>query len=100
MPDSREDPIVRSSRREAVLFLLLWAGTVLYTVGYSYIHGYDRKLDASLDGMTFVFGWPDWVFYGVVAPWLVCTAISVVFALFIMRDAPLGEADDEVEDLS
>jgi hypothetical protein len=91
MPDSREDPIVRSSRREAVIFLLLWLAALGYTVGYSYTHGYDRDLDGSLDGMTFVFGWPDWVFYGVVAPWLVFTAISIVFALFIMRDAELGE---------
>jgi hypothetical protein len=98
MPDSPEDPVVTSSRREAVFFVVLWSATLAYCVGYCYTHGYDRgtpgydrKLDASLDGMTFVFGWPDWVFYGVVVPWLVCTAISVVFATFVMRDAPLGE---------
>lgn len=99
MPDSREDPIVSSSRREALAFVALWTATLAYTVGYCFKHGYNRPLDTSLDGMTFVYGWPDWVFYGVVAPWLLCTVISVVFALFIMSDAPLGEELEQNEDL-
>lgn len=100
MPEPLEDPIVRSSRREAICFAVLWCITLAYCVGYCTTHGYDRKLDASLDGMTFIFGWPDWVFWGVVAPWLTCTVISIVFALRVMRDAPLGnDADDEEETL-
>lgn len=91
MSDSPEDPIVTSSRREALTFFVLWGATLAYTIGYCYTHGYNRELDPSLDGMTFILGWPDWVFYGVVVPWLVCTAISVVFATIVMRDAPLGE---------
>ena len=99
MPDLREDPIVTSSRREALAFAILWTATLAYTVGYCFTHGYNRPLDPSLEGMTFVFGWPDWVFYGVVAPWLVCTAISVVFATIVMKDAPLGEEVEQDEDL-
>jgi hypothetical protein len=103
-----EDPIVRSSRREAVLTVVIWASTLAYTVGYCYTHGYsrgagtnDRKLDASLEGMTFYFGWPDWVFWGIVVPWGVCTVVSAIFAFVFMRDAPLAaEGGDEPEDLS
>jgi len=97
MPDPREDPIVTSSRREALVFLAIWTTALSYTVGYGYTHGYGRKLDASLDGMQFYFGWPDWIFWGVVAPWCVCTVLSLVVATVVMRDAPLGEdvADED-----
>ena len=84
-------PAATSSRREALCFVALWTLTLTYTVGYCYTYGYNRPLDAALEGMTFVFGWPDWVFYGIVAPWLACTVISIVFALVVMRDAELGE---------
>lgn len=91
MIPTKDDPIVSSSRREAVVFALLWLATLLYTVGYCFTHGYERKLDGSLSEMTFVFGWPDWVFWGLVVPWGTCTVVSIFFATFVMRDAPLGE---------
>jgi hypothetical protein len=98
MSDFKEDPIVISSRREAICFAVLWGSTLAYTVGYCFTHGYvsdshgfDRTLDGSLEGMTFVLGWPDWVFWGIIFPWSVCTLISIVFATVVMRDAPLGE---------
>lgn len=102
MAEFEEDPIVTSSRREALCFAVLWAATLSYTVGYCYTHGYsrgtdgyDRVLDGSLSGMTFVLGWPDWVFWGVVLPWGICTLISIVFATIVMRDAPLGEERED-----
>lgn len=97
MPDPREDPIVTSSRREAVVFFVIWTTTLAYTVGYCYTHGYGRKLDASLDGMMFYFGWPDWIFWGIVVPWCVCTVLSVIVGTIVMRDAPLGEDVEEDE---
>jgi len=103
-----EDPILRSSRREAVLTVVIWGVALTYSVSYCYLHGYsrgageyDRKLDASLEGMKFYLGWPDWVFWGIVVPWGVCTVISAFVAFLIMRDAPLAaEGGDEAEDLS
>jgi hypothetical protein len=107
MTESREDPIVSTSRREALVFLVLWGATLAYTVGYCYTHGYDRgtdgfdrKLDASLDGMAFFFGWPDWVFWGIFVPWCVCAGLSILIATIVMRDAPLGEDVDEDEVLT
>lgn len=99
MPELREDPIVTSSRREALLFLLIWMTATAYSVGYCYSFGYNRKVDASLDEMQFFFGWPDWVFWGVVVPWCVCTVLSIVIGTLVMRDAPLGEdvAENEGE---
>lgn len=89
----QEDPVVTSSRREAIWTTLLWAAALAYSVGYCYVHGYrhSRPLDKDLTGMTFYFGWPDWVFWGIVAPWLVCVVISTVFAFAFMRDGKLAD---------
>jgi len=96
-----EDPVVTSSRREAIWTLLLWCATLVYTVGYCYTHGYNRPLDKDLTGMTFYFGWPDWVFFGIVVPWLVCVVISTLFAFCFMRDGKLADDldVDAAEDL-
>ncbi|MBL9093675.1 MAG: DUF997 family protein [Planctomycetaceae bacterium] len=99
MPHPNEDPIVTSSRREAVLTVVLWATALTYSVGYCYLYGYNRELDSSLDGMEFFFGWPDWVFWGIVVPWGTCTVVSTIFAFFVMTDAPLGEDRDDDEEL-
>jgi hypothetical protein len=88
---SQEDPVLRSSRREALVVLGVWLGALAWTVGYCVRHGYGR----AADDLTFVLGFPDWVFWGIVLPWLVCTAIAIVFAFGFMRDDPLG---DEVEE--
>jgi hypothetical protein len=59
-----------------------------YTLTYCGINGYGR--DAA--SIQLVFGFPDWIFWGVIVPWLACTAVSIVFALCIMSDDPLGDA--------
>jgi len=97
MPPKQEDPLVSSSRREAIVFVLLWTATLAYCVTYCYINGYNRDVSSDLSDMKFYFGWPDWVFWGVVAPWLTCVGISVVIATLVMRDSSLGE-DTDVED--
>jgi hypothetical protein len=95
MPYPNEDPIVSSSRREAVATVVIWASALCWSVGYCYTHGYNRPLDASLTGMEFYFGWPDWVFFGIVVPWGACVVVSTLFAFVFMQDAPLGEDRDD-----
>lgn len=99
MPHPNEDPLVTSSRREAVATVVLWSTALAYSVGYCYLHGYNRTLDASLSEMKFYFGWPDWVFWGVVVPWGACVVVSALFAFVFMQDAPLGEDHDDEEEL-
>lgn len=92
----KEDPVLRSSRREAFVVLGCWACAFAYTVGYSYFRGYNR----SLESLTFVFGIPDWVFWGVVVPWLACTVFSFWFAFAFMTDEWLGQdQEEEAEEL-
>lgn len=87
-----EDPVLKSSRREALWVLAIWAVALVYTVGVCYQMGYGR----SVESLRFVYGFPDWVFWGIVVPWIVCVAITAWFALRFMTDDALG--DDAPED--
>lgn len=87
MADFREDPIVRSSRREAIVALLTWLAAMIYTVGYCTWYGYGGKAAE----LKFVLGFPDWVFWGVIVPWTVFTIVSTVYAFAFMTDESLEE---------
>lgn len=87
MPSRPEDPVLVSSRREAVVVFLIWLAACLYTVGFSYVFGYGRD-PASL---RFILGMPDWVFGGIFVPWTVCTLLSYLVARFFIADDDLGE---------
>ncbi len=87
-----EDPVVTSSRREAVFALALWGVALVYTVGYCYLFGFGRPAE----DVRFILGIPDWVLWGVFAPWLACTVISSLFARFVMADASI-EHEEPVE---
>jgi hypothetical protein len=92
-----EDPVLSSARREAILVGVNFVAAVVYSVGYCYLTGYSR----SAGDLKFVWGFPDWVFWGVIGPWLACVAFSVYFASRFMRaedlgqDPPGSESDDE-----
>jgi hypothetical protein len=88
-----EDLLVRRARREAALALAIWAVAFIYSVSYCYLNGYDRTADS----LTFVLWFPDWVFWGIVAPWGVCILLSIPFAYRLMGDEPLGDAIDSEE---
>ncbi|HXT57442.1 MAG TPA: DUF997 family protein [Pirellulales bacterium] len=90
MTQRAEDPLLRNARREALVVLGVWLAAFVYTVGYCYAFGYGRDPDT----LSFVLGFPDWVFWGVVTPWSACTAISIWFALAFMSDDDLGPEPD------
>ena len=91
----QEDIVVRSARRESAIALVLWFVAMLYTISYCYLHGYGR----SVDSLSFVLWFPDWVFWGIILPWLICALGSVVFAFRVMGNEPLGEEIDAVGDI-
>jgi RsiW-degrading membrane proteinase PrsW (M82 family) len=88
-----EDPLVKSGRREATFALVLFASAMVYTLAYCYFQGYAPRPPESL---SFVLWFPDWVFWGIVVPWLACVLISTVFALRWMTDSDL-DADLPVD---
>lgn len=87
-----EDPVVRSSRREALCVVGLWCVTLVYCVTIYATLGRPRPVEE----LRFVWGLPEWVFWGVCLPWIVCLGLSVVFAYGVMRDEHLGpEREDD-----
>ena len=82
-----EDPVLTTARREALLTFVIWISACAYSIGVCYRYGYGRDLTT----LTYVLGFPDWIFYGVVMPWTVCTLLCFVMSQFIIADADLGE---------
>ena len=91
----------RHAKREAKFALTVWFCALVWTVGYCYLHGYRHPPDSPLvawglagtndpGDLRLVLGVPEWVVFGIVVPWLVCTAVTVIFGLFVMADDDLG----------
>jgi hypothetical protein len=94
MPASNDDPVLRSARREAIVVFGTWLAAMTYTVTYCYLNGYGRAPES----LTFVLGFPDWVYWGIVAPWSVSILFSLYFGATFTRDEHLGEELPEQED--
>ncbi|MBL8799146.1 MAG: hypothetical protein JNM56_34995 [Planctomycetia bacterium] len=102
--------LLRNARREAVLTLIVWAAALCWTVGYCYLFGYRHTDDSWLVQQGWIgartdadfaqiAGLPDWVLFGILLPWLLCSTWTFCFGLFIMRDDDLGvEAEEDVRD--
>lgn len=90
----RENALLRSARREAVLVLVMWGVALIYSVTFCYLFGYNLTTEE----LRFVFGFPDWVFWGVVAPWVLCAVLSLLISNFYMTDEDMGVDPDERED--
>ena len=93
--------LLRHARREALVVMAVWLLALAWTVGYCYLRGYQHPPDAwvvraglasprQAEDLGQVAGFPDWVFFGILLPWLVCTAFTIAFGLFGMSDDPLG----------
>jgi hypothetical protein len=81
-----EDPILRNSRREALIVLCIWVIACAYTVGYCYAFGYHREPGS----LKFVAGLPDWVFWGILVPWTTCSLLSFWVSNYLIADDDLG----------
>jgi hypothetical protein len=87
----QEDPVLRSARREAVVVFVTWIAALAYTVTYCTLNGYGRPME----DLRFVMGFPDWVFWGVLAPWSACFLVAFWFSHVFMTDEDLGDEVDE-----
>ncbi len=115
----QEDPIYRNSLREARMILILWACCMVYTVAYCYLFGFMsheplptatgpaigelvgplEAFNRDPDSVTYPLGLgiPDWIFYGVALPWVVCTVLSFVYGLFIFAEDDLSDESEKEE---
>jgi hypothetical protein len=91
--EREEDPLLRNARFEAFLVLATWITAAVYSVTYCRLYGYLPENQE----LKFTFGFPSWIFFGVVIPWLSCALVSLVISLFVMKGDSLGaESDDSL----
>jgi hypothetical protein len=108
-----DNPVLRHGRREAIVILLLWGATSLFSATYCYTRGYLThppdpestgpsiaaiagpltSLNRDPASLTFPLslGIPDWVFYGILAPWAFSIVATVAFCLFYFQEDDLGD---------
>jgi hypothetical protein len=87
----KEQRLLRNARREGLVILAVWAAALLWSCIGSYSLGYRRAATE----MSRVLGMPDWVFWCIAVPWLVCFAFSAWFCFGFMADDDLGQDPDE-----
>ena len=79
---SAETRSLCQSRRELWLILLAWLGGALGGIGYSAANGYNLTPEE----VATVLGFPGWVFWGVVAPWMTANAFTFWFCLRALKN--------------
>jgi len=84
-PQAEELPLLKAARREALIAFSMWLTATAYSVAYCCTFGYGRKAES----LTYVLGFPDWVFWGLVLPWGIFTVAASVFAMCFMTDQDL-----------
>lgn len=93
-PSVRPDPVFVSARREALAVAAISLVAGVYTIVVCGLMGYGRDPKT----LTFVLGFPDWIFWGIVLPWTVCVAVSLYFGATFMCDEDLGEDEPSAAD--
>ncbi len=89
--------MLRSAWREALVVFGLWGTALAWSVGYCALNAYppqDRLAEAAAK-LTYTFGFPTWVFYGIVVPWVLCSILSFFISRFVISDADLGMDPEE-----
>jgi uncharacterized membrane protein len=96
-PGSAVDPVLHSAWREALVVFGLWAAAMAWSVGYCALFAYPPKdkLAEAAASLTFTLGFPTWVFWGIVVPWVLCSILSFFISRFVISDADLGIDPDE-----
>lgn len=89
-----DDPLIRHGRREALAVAAIALAATAYTLAVCGWLGYDRAGEP----VRFVLGFPDWVFWGIVVPWLACVAICLAVSGGLVADDDLGEQRGEPRD--
>lgn len=92
-PPNRFDSVYRNARNEASVILFVLASLLVWTVGYCYADGYYLTGDE----ITTFWGFPNWIFFGVMVPWGAATLFSIVFGWLFMADDDLGKEADSHE---
>ena len=81
-PSSAETSSLRQGRRELWLILLAWLGCAIWVISYCSTNGYDLAPEE----VSTLLGFPDWVFWRVVTPWMIANAFTFWFCLRFLKN--------------
>lgn len=99
--------LFKNARREALIVAVVWFLTLVWTVGYCFLFGYQHHPDSWVvqaglaqprqgDQLSQIGGFPGWVFWGIIVPWMLCSLFTILFGMYGMSDDDLGvEAQEE-----
>jgi hypothetical protein len=99
--------LYRNARREMWLVLFATFLALVWTVGYCWLYGYEHAPESwavqqglaeprTSQNFQQIAGLPDWVFVGILLPWLLCTAFTIGMCLGI-KDDDLGSDVEETQ---
>ncbi|MCS7017060.1 MAG: hypothetical protein RMJ19_04790 [Gemmatales bacterium] len=98
--NARRKRLYDHARWEGRLTVFLWLAALVWTVGYCWLRGYDHDADALLvrwgwavpnaEVFPLRLGMPNWIFWGVFAPWVMATLLTATLSFFLPDD-PLRE---------
>ena len=78
------DPVFKNASREARVALLLFAAVFIWVLAVAARKGYGRQ------DVVFIWGVPDWIFWGVILPWAASLGAAIWFGLRFMKEDDLG----------
>lgn len=84
-------PVFLNARREALITIFVWIVGLVWTVGYCLLTGYDVPADQ----MKVTLGIPNWIFWGILVPWILVILFTIWFGLFYIADDKLAQGQDE-----
>jgi len=79
--DVRSREFFLRTRKEAVVAGAIWFVFFLWVVGVSYVMGYGE-----VDPTYSVMGFPAWIFWGVLLPFVVATLVNCLYAFVYLKD--------------
>ncbi len=87
------EPVFLNARREALVTLFIWIVGLTWTVGYCFLTGYNVPAEQ----MKATLGIPNWIFWGVLVPWVLIILFTIWFGLFYIADDELVQGQHESE---
>jgi len=102
MPDPQAPrKLFDHARREAWVVTIVWAIALVWAVGVCYVMGYEHTAESLVVSLGLaeagrrepgiVLGFPDWVVWGILVPWVTISLFTVWFGMW-------GIADDELQE--
>ncbi len=93
-PDGNNyEGVFLNARREALVTMSVWTAGLAWTLCYCWFTGYDIPAEQ----MKVTFGMPSWIFWGILAPWILIILFTIWFGLFYITDDELGQGQQESE---